>query len=157
MYTAAVITVSDRAYEGIYEDQAGPVVRDLLKDAGYDVVKEVIIPDEKNKIIETLLRFSEGQIALIVTAGGTGFSKRDLTPEATKEVIERATPGISEYMRMRSSEITPRAILSRGISGIRDNTLILNLPGSPKAAKENLSFVLPALEHGLDMLYGKKE
>lgn len=157
MYTAAVITVSDRAARGVYEDQAGPAVKKLLQDNGYTVKDVIIIPDEKNKIIETLTSLCEKGISLIVTTGGTGFSPRDITPEATKEVIEKETPGIAEYMRMKSAEITPRAILSRGIAGIKGRSLIINLPGSPKGAVENLSFVLPAVKHGLDILNGITE
>lgn len=157
MYSAAVITVSDRAALGIYEDKAGPAVARLLQEDGYSVEEIIIIPDEKNKIKESLISFCDKNISLIVTTGGTGFSQRDVTPEATKEVIEKEAPGIAEYMRMKSIKITPRAMLSRGIAGIRENSLIINLPGSPKAAVENLSFVLPHLKHGLDILGGMKE
>ena len=152
MYLASVITVSDRASSGVYSDLSGPAVAELLTKAGYDVIDTIIIPDEKNTIIEALLREVRRKTPLIITTGGTGFSPRDITPEATREVIERECPGIAEYMRMKSAGITPRAILSRGIAGIRERSLIINLPGSPKAAAENLSFILPALEHGLDML-----
>ena len=152
MYTASVITVSDRASSGVYSDLSGPAVADLLTEAGYDVIDTIIIPDEKNTIIEALLSEVRRKTPLIITTGGTGFSPRDITPEATREVIERECPGIAEYMRMKSAGITPRAILSRGIAGIREGSLIINLPGSPKAAAENLSFILPALGHGLDML-----
>ena len=155
-YTATVITVSDRASRGEYTDLSGPKVSDLLKEAGYAVNDIIIIPDEKNTIIDTLLGECERGTALIVTTGGTGFAPRDVTPEATLEVIERQAPGIAEYMRMRSAEITPRAILSRGVAGIRGRSLIVNLPGSPKGAAENLSFVLPHLEHGLDMLFSQE-
>ncbi|MBQ3417443.1 MAG: MogA/MoaB family molybdenum cofactor biosynthesis protein [Ruminococcus sp.] len=157
MYTAAVITVSDRAYSGEYEDKAGPAVAALLEKSGYAVKDTIIIPDEKNKVIDALTSLCEKGISLIVTTGGTGFSDRDITPEATKEVIEKETPGIAEYMRMKSAGITPRAILSRGIAGIRGRSLIINLPGSPKGAVENLSFVLPAVKHGLDILNGITE
>ena len=156
-YTATVITVSDRASRGEYADRSGPAVAELLKEAGYSVVSTIIIPDEKNKIVETLLEASDQGISLIVTTGGTGFAPRDITPEATRAVLERECPGVAEYMRMKSAEITPRAILSRGVVGIRGTSLIVNLPGSPKGAVENLGFVLPHLAHGLDMLRGKKE
>lgn len=157
MYTASVITVSDRAFSGVYEDKAGPAVEKLLRDYGYQVTDTIIIPDEKNKIKEALISQCEKNVSLIITTGGTGFSQRDITPEATKEIIEREAPGITEYMRHRSMEITPRAMLSRGVSGIRGSSLIINLPGSPKAAAENLSFVLPHLTHGLDILNGMGE
>ena len=157
MYTASVITVSDRAAQGIYQDKSGPVVAELLKEYGYDIINTIIIPDEKNTIKNTLLTLCEQGVHLIITTGGTGFAPRDITPEATKEVIEREAPGIAEYMRQRSMEITPRGMLSRGIAGIRGKSLIINLPGSPKGATENLSFVLPSLTHGLDMLNGIKE
>lgn len=157
MYKSSVITVSDRAASGIYEDQSGPAVAALLKTQGYEISNVMIIPDEKNTIKEALLAACEQGVHLIITTGGTGFAPRDITPEATKEVVEREAPGIAEYMRQKSMEITPRGMLSRGIAGIRGNSLIVNLPGSPKAAKENLSFILPHLTHGLDMLNGKKE
>ena len=157
MYKASVITVSDRAYSGDYTDRSGPAVKELLQSNGYQVEELIIIPDEKNNIIETLLAHFNKDINLIITTGGTGFSKRDVTPEATREVIEREAPGIAEYMRMKSAEITPHAILSRGIAGLRGDSLIINLPGAPKAATENLGFILPAIRHGLDMLSGKKE
>lgn len=151
-YTATVITVSDRASRGAYIDRSGPSVAALLKEQGYDVADVIIIPDEKNIIIDALMTECARGTALIVTTGGTGFAPRDVTPEATRDVIERECPGIAEYMRMKSAEITPRAILSRGVAGIRGGSLILNLPGSPKGAVENLSCVLPYLEHGLEML-----
>ena len=157
MYTATVITVSDRAAQGIYEDKSGPAVAKLLTEQGYQVLDPMIIPDEKNKIKSTLTDLCEKGVHLIITTGGTGFAPRDITPEATKEVIEREAPGIAEYMRQRSMEITPRGMLSRGVAGIKANSLIVNLPGSPKGATENLSFVLPHLGHGLDMLNGVKE
>lgn len=151
-YTAAIITVSDRASSGEYLDQSGPAVCKLLEDAGYRIESIAIIPDEKNKIIEVLQTACDNHVDLVITTGGTGFAPRDVTPEATKVVIEREAPGIAEYMRMRSAAITPRAILSRGIAGICKSSLIINLPGSPKGAVENLGFVLPSLTHGLDML-----
>ena len=157
MYTAAIITVSDRAYSGTYQDKSGPAVTELLKAEGYDVVDEIIIPDENFMIQETLIKLCERGISLIVTTGGTGFAPRDVTPEATEAIIERKAPGIAEYMRMQSAIQTPRAILSRGIAGIRGKSLIINLPGSPRGAAENLGFVLPALHHGLDMLNGVKD
>ena len=157
MYTATIITVSDRAYAGEYEDKSGPAVRIMLEEAGYVIDNLIIIPDELQTIKETLLDECDQGVHLIITTGGTGFSPKDLTPEATKAVIEREAPGIVEYMRQKSMEITPRGMLSRGIAGIRGKSLIINLPGSPKGATENLGFILPHLEHGLDMLNGVSE
>ena len=157
MYTAAVITVSDRAYSGAYQDKSGPAIEELLRSARYAVTDTIIIPDENFMIQETLIKECEKGVHLIVTTGGTGFAPRDVTPEATAKVIERKAPGIAEYMRMQSAIQTPKAILSRGIAGIRGTSLIINLPGSPHGATENLSFVLPALRHGLDMLNGVKD
>lgn len=153
MYTAAVLTVSDRSARGERPDEAGPLVVSLLETAGYRVVETALIPDEQPEIEAALIRLA-GQAALVVTTGGTGFSPRDVTPEATLAVCERLTPGIPEAMRAASLAITPRAMLSRAAAGIRGGTLIVNLPGSPKAARENLEAVLPTLEHGLKMLLG---
>lgn len=153
MYTAAVLTVSDRSARGQRPDEAGPLVASLLEEAGYRVVETALVPDEQPDIESALIRLT-GQAALVVTTGGTGFSPRDVTPEATLAVCERLTPGIPEAMRAASLAITPRAMLSRSAAGIRGGSLIVNLPGSPKAARENLEAVLPALEHGLKMLLG---
>ncbi len=154
-YQAAVITVSDRSFWGRRADESGPAVAALLTEAGYEVALQVIVQDEQWQIEQELIRASEGQdLALVVTTGGTGFSPRDVTPEATARVCTRMAPGIGEAMRAASLQITPRAMLSRATAGIRGRTLIVNLPGSPKAAVENLSAVLPTLAHGLDMLRG---
>lgn len=153
MYTAAVLTVSDRSARGERPDEAGPLVVSLLETAGYRVVETALVPDEQPDIEAALIRLA-GQAALVVTTGGTGFSPRDVTPEATLAVCERLTPGIPEAMRAASLAITPRAMLSRAAAGIRGGTLIVNLSGSPKAARENLEAVLPTLEHGLKMLLG---
>jgi len=157
MYTAAVITVSDKGSKGEREDLGGPVVGALLEDEGYEIVHRSIIPDEQKVIEQELIKCAdELDIALVVTTGGTGFAPRDVTPEATVAVCARLTPGIPEAMRAESLKITNRAVLARQQAGIRGNTLIINLPGSPKAAKENLNAVLPALDHGLEMLRGAK-
>ena len=153
MYTAAVLTVSDRSFRGERPDGAGPLTVSLLEEAGYQVVESAVVPDEQPDIEAALIRLS-GKAALVITTGGTGFSPRDVTPEATAAVCARMTPGIPEAMRAASLAITSRAMLSRGTAGIRGGTLIVNLPGSPKAARENLEAVLPALEHGLKMLLG---
>jgi len=157
MYTASVLTISDKCYEGLREDLAGPVVREILENTGYAVEFVATIPDEQDMIEQVLIKCAdELDIALIVTTGGTGFSIRDVTPEATTAVCTRLTPGIPEAMRAESLKITNRAILTRQQAGIRGESLIINLPGSPKAARENLNAVLPALEHGLEMLRCKK-
>jgi len=155
MYQAAVLTVSDRSFRGERPDAAGPLVKELLETAGYQVISTGIVPDEQAEIETALCRLADsGGIQLLITTGGTGFAPRDVTPEATLAVCDRLTPGIPEAMRYTSMRITPRAMLSRAQAGIRKGTLIINLPGSPKAAKENLEAVLPALAHGLKMLSG---
>ena len=154
MFTARVITVSDRSYRGVRPDEGGPLVRQLLTDAGYSVDGVVIVPDEQEEIKAALIAAADADVALIVTTGGTGFSPRDVTPEATAAVCQRLTPGIPEAMRASSMAITKRAMLSRAAAGIRNRSLIINLPGSPKGARENLEAVLPALFHGLEMLRG---
>lgn len=155
MFTAHVLTVSDKGYRGEREDTAGPTAADLLSKAGYTVTGITIVPDEPDQIEKAMIQLSDQeQIALLVTSGGTGFAKRDITPEITIRVCERMCPGIPEAMRAACLSITNRAMLSRGVAGIRGNTLIVNLPGSPKAVRENLEPVLPALEHGLKMLLG---
>jgi len=154
-YTAAVITVSDKGAIGERVDTSGPAICAMLKAEGYDVVYTSIVPDHKEKIKAELISCADEKgISLVLTTGGTGFSPRDITPEATLEVIERRTPGIPEAMRAESLRITPKGCLSRSEAGIRGRTLIVNLPGSEKAAKENLGAVLPALDHGLEMLLG---
>ena len=155
MYKAAVLTVSDRSFRGERPDEGGPLVAQILKDAGYEVVSAAIVPDEQAEIESALCRIAHsGTADLLVTTGGTGFAPRDVTPEATLAVCDRLTPGIPEAMRYASMQVTNRAMLSRAQAGIRKGTLIINLPGSPKAARENLEAVLPALGHGLKMLSG---
>lgn len=154
-YCAAVITVSDRAFAGVYEDKSGPAVAEMLKEAGYEVVYTSIVPDEQEKISEELISCAdERHCDLIITTGGTGLSPRDVTPEATRDVLEREIPAIPQAMLYYSLQITPHAMLSRAMAGTRRNSLILNLPGSEKGARENLSAVLSALGHGLKMLAG---
>ena len=156
MFKAAVLTVSDRSFRGERPDTGGPLVADLLETGGYEVVRQDIVPDEQPEIEAMLKAIADsGEVQLLVTTGGTGFAPRDVTPEATLAVCDRLTPGIPGAMRYASLQITPRAMLSRAQAGIRKGTLIVNLPGSPKAAKENLEAVLPALSHGLEMLSGK--
>lgn len=152
-YTAAVITVSDKGSKGERADTSGPMLVSLLQAKGYDVVYTKIIPDEKDDIKAELINCAdELNISLVLTTGGTGFAGRDITPEATMEVIEKETPGIPELMRAESAKITNRACLSRSKAGIRKSTLIINLPGSEKAARENFEAVADALDHGMDML-----
>jgi len=156
MYQAAVLTVSDRSFRGERPDAGGPLVAELLKNAGYEVAVTAIVPDEQAQIEEKLRQITDsGEVQLLVTTGGTGFAPRDVTPEATLAVCDRLTPGIPEAMRYASMQVTSRAMLSRAQAGIRKGTLIINLPGSPKAAKENLAAVLPAIGHGLEMLSGR--
>ena len=155
MFNAAVITVSDKGSAGEREDLAGPLISELLSDKRFDVVYTSIVPDERVQIERELIICADDlHIALVITTGGTGFSPRDVTPEATAAVCTRMTPGIPEAMRAESLKITNRAILARQQAGIRELTLIINLPGSPKAAKENLLAVVDSLEHGLEMLRG---
>jgi molybdenum cofactor synthesis domain-containing protein len=156
MFRAAVLTVSDRCFRGERPDEGGPLVAEILKNAGYDVFYASIVPDEQTDIEAVLKELADGGTAeLILTTGGTGFAPRDITPEATIAVCDRLCPGIPEAMRAASVLVTSRAMLSRAQAGIRKGTLIINLPGSPKAAKENLEAVLPALDHGLVILSGK--
>jgi len=155
MFKAAVITVSDKGYAGEREDRGGPLVCEMLAEAGYDVTQTAMVPDEMEDIKASLIRMADDcDCALIVTTGGTGFSPRDITPEATEAVCHRMAPGIGEAMRAESMKVTNRAMLSRATAGIRGGSLIVNLPGSPKAIRENLQAILPALEHGIEILRG---
>lgn len=152
---AAVVTLSDKGFKGEREDKSGPILCEMLTEAGYEVVEEVLLPDEKARIQIELTRLADGrQCDLVLTTGGTGFSSRDCTPEATIAVATRNAPGIAEAIRAYSLKITDRAMLSRGASVIRGSTLIINLPGSPKAAREGLEYILPTLKHGLEILRG---
>ena len=154
-FTAAVITVSDRSAAGQREDLSGPAAARMLQEAGFEVLETIIVPDEEEQISTQLRRLADQrQVSLVVTSGGTGFSLRDRTPEATLAVAERNAPGIAEAIRVKSLQITDKAMLSRGASVIRGRTLIVNLPGSPKAVKESLRFILGALDHGLGILRG---
>ncbi|WP_346686261.1 MogA/MoaB family molybdenum cofactor biosynthesis protein [Megamonas hypermegale] len=152
MFKAAIITASDKGAQGLREDLSGPCIKKILEEANYEVVSIDILPDDRNLIADKLIKLSDRKIPLILTTGGTGFAPRDNTPEATRDVIEKETPGISEAIRAESLKITPRAMLSRAVSGIRKQSLIINLPGSPKAVRECLDFILPTLEHGLNIM-----
>ena len=154
-YSAAVITVSDKGAAGLREDTSGAALAALLGESGWEVVHTAIVPDDFDTIRAELLRCAdEKKLPLILTTGGTGFSPRDITPEATLSVVERRTPGIPEAMRAESLRITPKGCLSRSEAGIRGRSLIINLPGSRKASVENLNAVLPALSHGVEILLG---
>ncbi len=152
MYTAAVITISTKGAKGERVDTSGPNLVKMLKEEGYDVKYTNIIPDDRELIKKELLKVSDEDINLIITTGGTGFSQSDITPEATLEVIERLTPGIPEMMRVLNYKNTDKSCLSRSQAGIRKKSLIVNLPGSERAAKENFEVVMKPIKHGLEML-----
>ena len=151
-YTAIIITVSDRCFRGEREDLSGPALAERLREAGFTLLPPALVPDEQPQIEAALLAACSADAALVLTTGGTGFAPRDVTPEATLAVVEKLAPGIPEAMRAASLRITPRGIMYRSVAGIRGRSLIVNLPGSPKAALENLEPVVPAILHGLKML-----
>lgn len=152
-YAAAVLTVSDRCSRGERHDASGPAIRGLLERNGYEVIFTALVPDDMALVSDAIIKSADRlDAALVITVGGTGFSPRDVTPEATRMVIEKEAPGIAELMRAQSMKLTPRGCLSRSVSGIRGRSLIINLPGSEKAAMENLLAVIEPIEHGLQML-----
>ncbi|WP_251859634.1 MogA/MoaB family molybdenum cofactor biosynthesis protein [Clostridium sp. Marseille-Q2269] len=156
MFKVAIITCSDKGYENKRIDESGKVIKEIVENAGYAVEKYIVLPDDKNMISKELIQCSDNlNMDLILTTGGTGFSKRDVTPQATLEVVDRLAPGIVEAIRAYSMTITKRAMLSRAVSGIRNKTLIINLPGSPKAVRESLEYIIEPLNHGLEILIGK--
>lgn len=156
MFTVGIITSSDKGYRGEREDKSGAVIEEIVSQKGFKVIKKVILPDEKDLLEKEMINMADNlEVNLLLTTGGTGFFERDVTPEATKSVIEKEVPGIAEAIRFYSLQITKRAMLSRATSGIRKNTLIINLPGSPKACKEALDFVLDDVKHGLEILLGQ--
>lgn len=148
-----ILTVSDRSSRGVRADTSGPVLVNSVTAQGWQVVETGIVPDDQEVIARQLIHWTDsGRFDVILTTGGTGFAPRDVTPEATRQVVERLTPGLDEAMRAASLKITPHAMLSRATSGIRKQTMIINLPGSPKGALENLQVILPVLEHGVQLL-----
>ena len=153
MVQIAILTISDRAAQGIYEDTSGPLIAKIIEDrTGWTIVEQQIVRDEINEIVEILESWVDKKLDLVLTSGGTGFAPRDVTPEATMQVIDRLAPGITEAMRLEGLKITPHAMLSRSVAGMKGKTLIINLPGSPKAVKENLDVVLPVLGHAIELL-----
>ncbi len=155
--SASVLTVSDRSATGEREDKSGPVIIEFLEDNRFSIHEYKIVPDEKNQIMELLMKWSDDKVPLIFTTGGTGFAPRDITPEATLAVIDKETPGISEYLRYKSFQITPHATLSRAVSGIKKQSLIINLPGNPKSVKECLELLLPILPHAIELILDDPE
>ncbi|HEY68420.1 MAG: molybdopterin adenylyltransferase [Chloroflexi bacterium] len=152
---AGVVTVSDKGYAGEREDASGPLLADLLRKMGAVVVSQTIVPDERAEIERVLIALAdERRVDLIVTTGGTGPAPRDVTPEATWAVIEREMPGLAEVLRFEGYRKTPMAVISRGVAGIRGRTLIVNLPGSPKAVREGMETLAPILPHAIKMLRG---
>ena len=156
MKRVAIITSSDSGYEGKREDLSGPAIKEIVETNGYEVVSLVVLPDDQKMLEEEMIRICDNNLAdLILTTGGTGLSPRDCMPEATMAVIERNVPGIPEVMRAYSMTITKRAMLSRACAGIRKSTLIINMPGSPKAVRESLEYIISELTHGLEILLGE--
>lgn len=149
----AILTVSDRSARGERADESGPVIAEACRNQGWQVVQSGIVPDDSHAIRSALIQWADGgEYDLILTTGGTGFAPRDITPEATLQVVERLAPGLAEAMRSESLKLTPHAMLSRAVAGIRKRTLIVNLPGSPKAVRENLNTILPVLPHAVELL-----
>lgn len=154
-FRAGIITSSDKGAAGEREDLSGPAIREMIADKGYDVVSYKILPDDEEALYQEMVRLAdEAKVDVIFTTGGTGLSPRDNTPEATLRAATKQVPGIAEAIRSYSMTITPRAMLSRAVSVMRGQTLIINLPGSPKAVRESLEYILPSLEHGIQIMKG---
>ncbi len=158
MIKVAAIIASDTRSKGINKDETVPVLKNFVKKQGWNFVDSSIIPDEMDKLEKAMIYYADNKkVDLILTSGGTGFAKRDVTPEATKAVIEREAPGYAEAMRMKTYDITPLSILSRAMAGIRGNTLIINLPGNPKGVIECLDVIKEAITHGIEIIQGRME
>ncbi len=148
-----ILTVSDRSFRGERDDASGPALVEMIQGQGWDVAETIIVPDDLDVLRDTLILWADsGDMDVILTTGGTGFASRDITPEATRFVVDKLAPGLAEAMRAESLKLTPHAMLSRSIAGIRGRVLIVNLPGSPKAARENLQVILPVLGHAVQLL-----
>jgi molybdenum cofactor synthesis domain-containing protein len=155
MISVGILTISDKGARGERKDEGGPLIKEMVQNIGWEVAVESIVPDEKLDIERKLREYADKlKVNVVLTTGGTGFSPRDITPEATLAVIEKQIPGIPQAMLFENLKITPRAMLSRAVAGIRGQTIIINLPGSPKAVKECLSVVLPCLGHGVETMLG---
>ena len=153
MITVAVVVLSDKGARGERTDESGRVVQEMIQSVG-KVIEYLVLPDDQARIVDTLKNLSERGVHLVLTSGGTGVAPRDVTPEATLQVCDRLVPGLAEAMRAASLAKTPHGMLSRGVAGIRKNTLIVNLPGSPRAVRENLEVILPALPHAVAKICG---
>jgi molybdopterin adenylyltransferase len=155
--TLAILTISDRSFRGEREDRTGPELKAFIEGRGAKVVELAVLPDDKDLIKQHLIALCDRPDSpeIILTAGGTGLGPRDVTPEATKDILDKEVPGLAEAMRAQSLKLTPAAMLSRAIAGIRKKTLIINLPGSPKGARENLEAVMPALPHAVEIIRSK--
>ena len=156
MFTVGVLTISDKGWRGEREDSSSEVIREMASSVGAQVAKYDIVPDERDFISQRLMEWADaGTLDVVITTGGTGLAERDVTPEATLAIIDRLVPGLSEAMRMETLKKTPLAMLSRAVAGVRNRTLIINLPGSPKGVEECLQVILPALPHAVEVIKGE--